>query len=199
MRISAERLARILDAAPPDPDFTGYAHLNARFDRSVFAGGARFAQVVFGEDTSFEGATFEGDATFDWTVFKGGAASPATTFRGDARLFRRSGRDVAARATSDRSWRGSGSSSTGPCSPSRSGSRRRPDPLRSRAQFAEPTSSSSGRRSSLDDAEFGEPSMLAPRREPVPGEDTDAREERSLRLMSARRARSPTSRPPAPT
>ena len=82
--ITAERLARILEAAPSDPEYHGWSFLNATFEGAVFERGARFDHVAFGEEASFDRARFEGDATFDWTIFKGDARFRSASFGGEA-------------------------------------------------------------------------------------------------------------------
>lgn len=79
-RVSAERLARMLHAAPRDD--RGRPRLrDARFDRAVFPEPVSFEGVVFEGTARFDEAVFEADASFDGVEFTGTARFDRVTFR----------------------------------------------------------------------------------------------------------------------
>jgi uncharacterized protein YjbI with pentapeptide repeats len=92
VHISAEELARILEAAAEDPTDPGRRLFNGNVDfrGATFKGLAQFSRVTFEGIAAFDGATFEGDAHFRNATFNG----PETTegwggfqdavFKGDA-------------------------------------------------------------------------------------------------------------------
>ena len=115
--ISAELLARLLDAAPEDPNRPGqplFGNVDfrnatfkdvARFDGATFEGVALFDGATFERDAFFRGATFKGPATvegmggfqdttfkgaarFDHATFDSGAPFDGATFEGTAVFFR---------------------------------------------------------------------------------------------------------------
>ena len=84
VRISPERLARIMKTAPQDPDRPGRPLLTeASFEQATFAGDASFDGASFQGLTSFEGASFEGVASFHGATFQG-ASFHAAKFQGYA-------------------------------------------------------------------------------------------------------------------
>ena len=85
VRISPQRLQRILEAAPRDPDLDDRPMLRgADFRGATFTGGASFGGATFTGGASFGGATFTGDARFHETTFAGDADFDGATFTGDA-------------------------------------------------------------------------------------------------------------------
>jgi hypothetical protein len=72
-RISAEELARILEAAAEDPADPGRRVFNGNVDfrGATFKGLARFSRVTFEGIAAFDDATFEGDAHFRNATFSG--------------------------------------------------------------------------------------------------------------------------------
>jgi hypothetical protein len=102
--ITAELLARLLDATPRKDDrptfavarfdgasFQGRTEFGgasfqavARFDRARFQGVAWFTRTSFQRETSFEEATFQGEAVFNQATFKAGAAFDRASFQGVA-------------------------------------------------------------------------------------------------------------------
>jgi uncharacterized protein YjbI with pentapeptide repeats len=84
VRVSAERLTRILEAAP-DPDRPWQSLLkDANFDGATFEGGASFVRATFSGDTYFREATFSGDADFGGATFSGIAYFDDAIFSDDA-------------------------------------------------------------------------------------------------------------------
>jgi uncharacterized protein YjbI with pentapeptide repeats len=81
--ISAELLARLLDAATPRrtrrPTFT-----TARFDQATFQDRAAFDWAIFQDRAGFDWATFMDLAKFDRATFEGGAAFDRATFKAEA-------------------------------------------------------------------------------------------------------------------
>jgi uncharacterized protein YjbI with pentapeptide repeats len=73
VRISAEELARILEAAPEDPADPGRRRFNGNVDfrGATFEGLARFSRVTFEGIAAFDDATFEGDVHFRNATFNG--------------------------------------------------------------------------------------------------------------------------------
>jgi hypothetical protein len=72
--ISAELLARLLDAAPEDPSRPGQPLFgNVDFRNATFKDVARFDGATFEGVAPFDGATFERDAFFRGATFKGPA------------------------------------------------------------------------------------------------------------------------------
>ena len=172
------------------------AFFNARFEDATLEGStvrvlADFAGATFAGAAGFHGARFE-DATFVNAIFGGGASFSDASFEGraeftGAHLERdrdfgpvRAGEALA--LDGDRIRRGSGSwrsASTFDCS--RAQFRRGADIFVRRAAIV------------LDDADFAAPSMLAPWRDPVRGEEPAVREgpdeESAPRLVSIRRTK----------
>jgi uncharacterized protein YjbI with pentapeptide repeats len=73
VEISAERLARILEAAAEDPADPGRRLFkgSADFRGATFKTLAQFSRVTFEGIAAFDGATFEGDAHFRNAIFNG--------------------------------------------------------------------------------------------------------------------------------
>jgi uncharacterized protein YjbI with pentapeptide repeats len=71
--ISAEELARILEAVPEDPADPGRRVFKGSVDfrNATFKGLAQFSRVTFEDIAAFDGATFEGDAHFRNATFNG--------------------------------------------------------------------------------------------------------------------------------
>jgi uncharacterized protein YjbI with pentapeptide repeats len=70
VRISAELLKRILDAAPPDEDRLNRPRLTeVNFDGADFDDNASFAGATFGDHARFEGASFGDHARFRGATF----------------------------------------------------------------------------------------------------------------------------------
>jgi len=87
VRISPQRLQRILEAAPRDPDLDDRPMLRgADFRGATFTGGASFGGATFTGDARFDEATYRGDADFDGATFTGDADFDGATFTGDARF-----------------------------------------------------------------------------------------------------------------
>jgi uncharacterized protein YjbI with pentapeptide repeats len=96
VRISAERLERILHSAPEDPRRPGCRQLRsakfsgatfehrADFSRATFSGNADFSGTTFEGDASFVDATFTGDTHFTDAGFTGRAVFDKATFNGYA-------------------------------------------------------------------------------------------------------------------
>ena len=82
VRLSAELLERILDAAPHQDH--RQALKAAQFDRVIFQGEAGFDGVIFRGRAGFDGATFQGRAGFDGATFQREAAFAAASFHGRA-------------------------------------------------------------------------------------------------------------------
>ena len=163
----------------------------ATFQRAAGFGGATFQRAA-----GFRGAAFQGDAGFAEAIFQGDARFREATFQGNAE-FREATFDgshdfgpVLARkvVSLDRTVFGQPirievSAETLSCS--RAQFRRGADLLVRRAEVA------------LDDADFAEPSMLAPRqravsgeqREPREGHDSDGDGAPAPRVVSVRRAK----------
>jgi pentapeptide repeat protein len=80
VRISAEELARILEAAPEDPADPGRRCFNGNVDfrRATFTGLARFSRVTFEGIAAFDDAIFEGEAHFRNATFNGPATIEGT-------------------------------------------------------------------------------------------------------------------------
>jgi uncharacterized protein YjbI with pentapeptide repeats len=93
-RISAEELARILEAAAEDPADPGRRLFNGNVDfrGATFKGPAQFSRVTFEGIAAFDGATFEGDAHFRNATFNGPGTIEGmggfqgTAFKADARF-----------------------------------------------------------------------------------------------------------------
>jgi len=82
VRISPQRLQRILEAAPRDPDLDDRPMLRgADFRGATFTGGASFGGATFTGDARFHETTFAGDADFDGATFTGDASFGGATFR----------------------------------------------------------------------------------------------------------------------
>ena len=107
LRISSERLKRILEAAPQDPDdpersllrrasfvavtFEGAASFGgvtfqegATFYEATFQGAAWFRKVTFGRQTVLRDASFQRDASFVQSTFQGDTIFDGATFQGEA-------------------------------------------------------------------------------------------------------------------
>ena len=83
--ISPQRLERILEAAPRDPDHDDRPMLrDANFFGATFTGDAQFGEATFTGDVQFDGATFTGTAQFDEATFTGDVQFGEATFTGDA-------------------------------------------------------------------------------------------------------------------
>jgi uncharacterized protein YjbI with pentapeptide repeats len=83
-----EELARILEAAPEDPERPGRRLFeNARFDGAVFEGAASFAGVTFRGPATFIGVTFGGAASFVGVTFQRAAEFVGVTFEGEVSFF----------------------------------------------------------------------------------------------------------------
>jgi uncharacterized protein YjbI with pentapeptide repeats len=83
VHIGRDQLARILKAAPADPDRPGWRLLeHANFDGVIFEGDVMFDRTTFHHNASFDGATF-GRASFNGATFANGSFYGAT-FRGYA-------------------------------------------------------------------------------------------------------------------
>jgi uncharacterized protein YjbI with pentapeptide repeats len=82
--LSADLLARILDAAPHEADRRVIKA--AQFDRATFQGGAPFDGTIFRGEVWFSGAVFQGGAWFSDVTFQGEAAFAGTTFQREARF-----------------------------------------------------------------------------------------------------------------
>jgi uncharacterized protein YjbI with pentapeptide repeats len=83
VNISAERLARILEAAPEDPARPGRRLFKgARFLSANFAGDAVFKDATFKAMAVFSRATFEGITMFDGAIFEDDAHFRNATFKG---------------------------------------------------------------------------------------------------------------------
>ncbi len=237
VRISSERLARILKAAPRDPDPLYVRPLlkDARFEGATFEGepyprdstsrdGVDFLQVTFQGEAHFENAIFHRDAWFDHATFHGDARFDNTIFRGDAR-FRQAtfqGRSSFYRATFHGNTQFYGATfqvaefdeatfeSGGDLGPVLAvavdlGDTVFAQPIRllatarwfscREAQFRGGAELLLRRAEIvLDNADFAEPSIVAPLEEPVPGETArdEGREsdgEPMPRVVSVRRAR----------
>jgi uncharacterized protein YjbI with pentapeptide repeats len=80
--ISAEVLARVLDATPHEDDRPTFAA--AQFDGATFQGEARFDRASFQGRAEFDGATFQGEARFDRASFQEGAEFSGASFQGEA-------------------------------------------------------------------------------------------------------------------
>jgi uncharacterized protein YjbI with pentapeptide repeats len=96
VRLSAELLQNILDAAPHEH---GRPMLNvAQFDEATFLGEARFDGVTFLDRAGFKSATFQGRADFLGVTFRHEARFDGVTFEHEARfvgaIFRGSTRFV---------------------------------------------------------------------------------------------------------
>jgi len=87
VRISAQQLERLVEAAPRDPDCSARSLLkDANFEKATFTGAARFVGATFSGAARFGGATFTGDAWFEGATFTGDAWFGAATFTGAARF-----------------------------------------------------------------------------------------------------------------
>ena len=85
VRISAQQLERLVEAAPRDPDCSARSLLkDANFEKATFTGAARFVGATFSGAARFGGATFTGDAWFEGATFTGDAWFGAATFTGAA-------------------------------------------------------------------------------------------------------------------
>jgi uncharacterized protein YjbI with pentapeptide repeats len=82
--LSADLLARILDAAPHEDDRRVIKA--AQFDRATFQGGASFDGTIFRGEVWFSGAVFQGGGWFSDVTFQGEAAFAGTTFQREARF-----------------------------------------------------------------------------------------------------------------
>src|SRR5215211_3759001 len=82
--LSADLLARILDAAPHEADRRVIKA--AQFDRATFQGGAAFDGTIFRGEVWFSGAVFQGGGWFTGVTFQREAAFAGTTFQREARF-----------------------------------------------------------------------------------------------------------------
>jgi len=82
VRLSAELLKRILDAAPHQDH--RQALKAAQFDRATFQGEAAFGRVIFKGEAAFAAATFQGEAGFGGASFQGRAGFDGATFQREA-------------------------------------------------------------------------------------------------------------------
>jgi uncharacterized protein YjbI with pentapeptide repeats len=148
---------------------------DAFFDGATFQGEASFVESTFESDAWFDNATFLGDGSFHGETFRGDASFRGATFQRDASFAEATfegARDVGplvARGAldlerTDFAQRISIEARALSCSTTQF--RRGADLLVGLGEVA------------LDDADFAEPSMLAPRPEPVRGEETTAPEPR---------------------
>jgi hypothetical protein len=87
VRLSADRLAALLHAAPRDPHRPERALVEkANFLYATFDGDVDFEGTTFGGHASFESASFTWDAAFREVTFNGPAGFAGTTFGGSARF-----------------------------------------------------------------------------------------------------------------
>jgi uncharacterized protein YjbI with pentapeptide repeats len=87
VRISAELLKRILDAAPRDEDLPNRSRLHGvQFDGAIIGDGAWFHGASFGDGAVFDGVTFGSGADFRYVTFGDGASFKDASF-GDAAMF----------------------------------------------------------------------------------------------------------------
>jgi uncharacterized protein YjbI with pentapeptide repeats len=187
--------ARFVGAIFQDPaSFVGVTFQGeASFHEATFKA-AWFQKVIFQRQAVFRGATFQHGASFPEVTFQSDAWFDGATFQGDASFLEATfegARDfgpLVVREALDLEWTVFAQpirieASAGALSCSRAQFRGGADLL---VRWAEVT---------LDDADFAEPSMLAPRPEPVRGEETAVREGRDSeveptpRVVSVRRAK----------
>lgn len=81
--ITAELLAKVLDAAPRDAEDRPKLP-KVRFDHTTFDVGVSFDGIVFAKDVSFDRARFEGDAAFAGARFHGNARFAGASVAGRA-------------------------------------------------------------------------------------------------------------------
>ncbi|MGZ6637759.1 MAG: pentapeptide repeat-containing protein [Solirubrobacteraceae bacterium] len=88
VRISAEQLAKLLDALPQDSERRGSDIKSADFRGASLLGPATFASAIFGGPADFVGAQFSDDATFDGAEFSHYASFHEAQFSGVASFAR---------------------------------------------------------------------------------------------------------------
>jgi len=84
VQLSADRLARLLDAVPRDPDSPQSPHIKSADFRHATLEGSAFAKAIFSDRADFTGVQFSGATSFYAAQFLGPASFERAHFGGQA-------------------------------------------------------------------------------------------------------------------